>query len=115
MKVVVDASIFSQESGAFGNVSGAIDVSVVPSVGDTLSFIPSKASAEMPPGFSGQVRVESRIITAGADSHGLMLALEDITVETDADAQALVAFFEHAHGLFANIYDEDDEVRARDA
>jgi hypothetical protein len=115
MKVVIDASIFTQESGAFGNVSGAIDVSVVPSIGDTISFIPTQASAEMPPGFSGQVLVEGRIITAGADSHGLMLALEDITVETVSDAQALVAFFEHAHGLFANIYDEEDEAEAREA
>ncbi len=109
MKVVVDASIFTQEAGAFGNISGAIDVSVVPSIGDTISFIPTQqASAEMPPGFSGQVRVEGRIITASADSHGLMLALEDITVETVSDAQALMAFFEHAHGLFANVFDEDE-------
>jgi hypothetical protein len=114
MRVVVDASIFTREAGAFGNISGAIDVSFEPCIGDTLSFIPTRVTKEMPPGFSGQVRVEGRIITAGGDSHGLMLSLEDITVPSVADAQGLVAFFEDAHGLFANIYDEDDEATARD-
>jgi hypothetical protein len=110
MKVVIDASIFTQEAGAFGNVSGAIDVSFEPCIGDTLSFIPTRENTDMPPGFSGQVRVEGRVITAGGDSHGLMISLEDITVATVDDAQALMAFFEDAHGLFANIYDEDEDA-----
>jgi hypothetical protein len=110
MKVVVDASIITQEGGAFGNVSGAITVSFEPQVGDTLSFIPTgQKGGDVPQEFSGLVRIRSRIITAGGDSHGLSLALEDITVPTVADAQALMAFFEHAHGLFANVFDTDDE------
>lgn len=110
MKVVVDISIFTRESGAFGNVSGAIDVSYEPHVGDSVSFLPTKAGQEIPPMFTGLVHVEGRTITAGGDSHGLMLALEDITVETVEDAQAIIAFFEDAHGLFANVFDEEDEA-----
>jgi hypothetical protein len=109
MKVVVDASVFTQESGAFGNISGAIELSFEPHVGDSISFVPIKSDSELPPEFSGIVRVENRIITPGGDKHGLLISLEDITVPTVADAQALMAFFEDAHGLFANIYDEDDE------
>jgi hypothetical protein len=109
MKVVIDVSIYTQESGAFGNVSGAIDVSFEPCIGDTLSFIPTRANTEMPPEFSGQVRVAGRVITAGGDSHGLTISLENITVPTVADAQGLMAFFEDAHGLFANVFDEEDE------
>jgi hypothetical protein len=109
MKVVIDIAIYTRDSGAFGNVSGAIDVSFEPHVGDSISFLPTKAGKEMPSTFTGLVHVEGRTITAGGDSHGLMLSLEDITVETVADAQDLLAFFEDAHGLFANVFDKDDE------
>ena len=110
MKAVIDIAIFTRETGAFGNVSGAIEVSYEPHVGDSISFLPTKAGKEIPPMFTGLVHVEGRTITAGGDSHGMMLSLEDITVDTVADAQALVAFFEDAHGLFANVFDEDDEA-----
>jgi hypothetical protein len=109
MKVVVDVSIFTREGGAFGNASGAIDVSFEPHVGDSISFLPTRAGAEIPPMFTGLLHVEGRTITAGGDSHGLMLSLEDVTVDTVEDAQAILAFFEDAHGLFANVFDEDDE------
>ena len=112
MKVVVDASVFTREEGAFGNISGSIDVSFEPHVGDSISFVPTDEGSELPPEFSGLVRVENRVITAGGDKHGLMLSLADITVPTVEDAQALMAFFEDAHGLFANIFDEDDEPRS---
>jgi len=109
MKVIVDATITTREAGSFGNVSGPIDLSAEPRIGDTISFNTSKASVEMPPGFSGLVRVKNRVLTAGGDPHGPLIELDDIAVETIEDAQAVISYLEQAFKLFANVYDENDE------
>lgn len=109
MKVIVDATITTREAGSFGNVSGPIDLSAEPRIGDTISFNSSKTKDEMPPGFTGLVRVKNRVLTAGGDPHGPLIELDDIGVETVEDAQALIAYLEHAFKLFANVYDENDE------
>jgi hypothetical protein len=109
VKVIVDASIFTHEAGAFGNVSGSIELGCEPRIGDTISFNTEKIGREMPPGFSGTARVRNRVLTAGGDPHGPLIELEDITVETVEDAQALMAYLEQSFKLFANIYDENDE------
>jgi hypothetical protein len=109
MKVIVDASIVTREAGAYGNVSGSIDLSAEPRIGDTISFSISKAGNEMPPGFNGLVRVRKRVLTAGGDPHGPLIELEDITVESVEDAQALMAYLEQGFKLFANVFDENDQ------
>jgi hypothetical protein len=109
MKVVVDATITTREAGSFGNVSGPIDLSAEPRIGDTISFNSSKTNVEMPPGFTGLVRVKNRVLTAGGDPHGPLIELDDLAVETVEDAQALIAYLEQAFKLFANVYDENDE------
>jgi hypothetical protein len=109
MKVIVDATIVTREAGSFGNVSGSIDLSAEPRIGDTISFSTEKAGSEMPPGFNGLVRVRKRVLTAGGDPHGPLIELEDIEVQSVEDAQALISYLEHAFKLFANVYDENDE------
>ena len=94
MKVIVDATIVTREAGSFGNVSGSIELSAEPRIGDTISFNTERAGAEIPPGFNG-----------------LVIELEDIEVQSVEDAQALIAYLEHAFKLFANVYDENDEIR----
>jgi hypothetical protein len=109
MKVIIDASIFTREAGAFGNVSGSIELSCEPRIGDTISFNIERAGREMPPGFTGLLRVRNRVLTAGGDPHGPLLELEDINVESIEDAQALIGYLEQGFKLFANVYDENDE------
>ncbi|HTU68129.1 MAG TPA: hypothetical protein VMF52_19445 [Steroidobacteraceae bacterium] len=113
MKVIVDASIVTREAGGFGNVSGSIELSAEPRIGDTISFSIEKAGVEMPPGFNGLVRVRNRVLTAGGDPHGPLIELHDIEVQTIEDAQALIAYLEQAFGLFANVYDESDDQDRR--
>ena len=113
MKVIVDASITTREAGSFGNISGPIELSAEPRIGDTISFNSSKASAEMPPGFTGLVRVKNRVLTAGGDPHGPLIELEDFQVETVDDAQALISYLEQAFKLFPNVYDENDDAQRR--
>jgi hypothetical protein len=113
MKVIVDASITTREAGSFGNVSGPIELSAEPRIGDTISFASEKASVEMPPDFNGLVRVKNRVLTAGGDPHGPLIELDDIQVETVEDAQALISYLEQAFKLFANVYDESDDAQRR--
>ena len=113
MKVIVDASITTREAGSFGNVSGPIELSAEPRIGDTISFASEKASVEMPPDFNGLVRVKNRVLTAGGDPHGPLIELDDLQVETVEDAQALIAYLEQAFKLFANVYDESDDAQRR--
>jgi hypothetical protein len=110
MKVIVDTNITTREAGGFGNVSGPIDLSAEPRIGDTISFNTSKSDVEVPPGFNGLVRVKNRVLTAGGDPHGPLIELDDISVETVEDAQALISYLEHAFKLFANVYDENDDA-----
>ncbi len=109
MKVVVDASIFTREDGSFGNVSGAVELSYEPHAGDLISFHPTAASGPFPPGFTGMVEVTQRIHSAGGDPHGLLVSLEDITVQTIRDAQRLAEFFQAGFALHVNVYDVRDE------
>ena len=107
MEVIVDASIFTRESGSFGNVSGSMELSFEPHIGDTISFLPSTRSGPCPPGFTATLRVTGRILAAGGDKLGLLIQLENINVDTVAAATALCAFFKDGFDLFVNVFDSE--------
>lgn len=108
MEVIVDASIFTRESGSYGNVSGSLKLSFEPQIGDTISFLPNERSGPCPSGFPATLQVTNRILAAGGDKHGLLVELEDITVDTVADAVTLSAFFHEGFALFVNAFDPVD-------
>ena len=91
MEVIVDASIFTREGGAYGNVSGSLQLSFEPQIGDTISFLPSERSGPALPASPAHFGVTDRILAAGGDKHGLLVELEDINVDTVADAAAMNA------------------------
>jgi len=105
LEVHVDASIFTREGGAYGMLSGNLKLSFEPQIGDTISFGPTERSGPCPPGFFGQLRVTDRILSAGEMTDTLLVALEDIKVDTVAVAGTLNAFFENGFGLFVHVYD----------
>jgi len=105
MEVIVDASIFTREGGSYGNVSGSLKLSFEPQIGDTISFLPNERSGPCPAGFTAALQVTNRILAAGGDKHGLLVELEDITVDTVADAVTLSAFFHEGFALFVNAFD----------
>jgi hypothetical protein len=107
MKANIDASIFTVEEGAFGNVAGTLEVPLEPQVGDTISLMhPLKEGVSPPTGHARVYRIKDRILHAGAAAEKLSLMLDDITVQSVAEAQALSRYFEKGFGLFVNIYDE---------
>lgn len=108
MKVSIDFSIYTQEGGAFGNVSGDIDVSIFPQIGDSISFLFSRRNIAIEPsiGFGGVLKVTDRIIPADRDDQLLMLVLSDVVLSKNDDAIKLVGYFESAFDLFSVAYSD---------
>lgn len=105
MKIYIDFSVFTEEGGAFGNVTGELDLAVVPQIGDSVSFAFSdKPDIYMPADFMGILTVTDRVIPLGGDGFKLQLSLSDVTTSTEDSGSELMSYFESAFGLFADIY-----------
>ena len=100
MKVAIDASMFTREGGSFGRVGGYLDLPCEPQGGDTVSFIFPINKTVMPlPWFNGLLRVEHRLITPIGAGHDVSVMLEDITVDTISQANALNEYLTIGFGL----------------
>lgn len=108
MKIYIDFSVFTEETGAYGNVTGELDLGVTPQVGDKISFMfSSKQNVPlMPEGFSGVLSVTDRILSVSRENQQLSLSLSDLTMPTLAGACELMSYFEEAFGLFVDVYEE---------
>lgn len=101
MRVVIDISVFSDESGSYGVVSGPLDVEIVPVVGDVVSFSGAKAGTLFPSGtsFRGALRVTDRVVPANEGQGDVLVCLEDLKLRTDADASDCMSYFQNGFGL----------------
>ena len=107
MKVNIDSSIFSREKGAFGNVTGSIELVVIPQIGDTIIFSPPTAEAKIDSlKFNGVLKVTARIFSANSSTDEISIALTDIMVDTEQDAAAVADYLEVGFNLFATIYEK---------
>jgi hypothetical protein len=97
MKAKIDFSVFSSEVKAFGNIVGEIELSVLAGVGDYLTFDDGQLMQISPKFFSGSLAVESRRFEVGGK--GCSLMLQDIIVDGEDEAEALMAGFERAYGF----------------
>lgn len=97
MKVHIDVSVFT-EALAIGMVAGALELPLVPGVGDTINFSFSTGS------FVGQLRVAGRIIDAAGGN--VSLSLEDVIVPSAIDGRELISLFEQHHGLHGDLWEE---------
>jgi hypothetical protein len=100
LKVYVDFSIFFEPDGAYGSVSGELELATYPIAGDAISFLFSpETSFDTRCGFDGSLRVTSRQLTALPARHQVFLSLGDVMVKSKADAEALAGYFESTFGL----------------
>ena len=106
-RVHIDVSLFSTH-GAYGKVSGSLELTVVPQIGDVIAFRLSKpikahvGKRGLP--YARHLRVTDRIIPAEVDCD-VLVALEDITAETVEDAKQLMEMLERQHGLSGDVWD----------
>lgn len=94
MKYSVDASIFSDESGFFGLLSGSVTLSEPPLVGSMLRLLPLSHLA------NAALAIEH--VLPGKGVIGDCLALADVNFETDALARQFVKEV-LAQGLYVDL------------
>lgn len=101
MRVHVDISVFTAESGSFGVVSGFLDMPIAPFVGDVVSFSSPKTGVLFPADtlFQGGLHVTDRVISVNMNEDSVMVCLEDLNLRTDADASDCVAYFQKGFGF----------------
>lgn len=102
MQASIGFSIFWSGNHGGCNVAGTLDFPIVPAPGDRVSLLaPGNREALPHVGFSGQLRVEQRIVQPGTPG-GIVLMLEPVVVDTGIQAQMLRQYFERGFGLVAD-------------
>ena len=104
MKLNIDISVFIRSGGAFGHVSGTLDLDTLPAVGDTLSFaVPRDASIPKPHAFLGLLRIEDRVFDV-ANQASITLMLEDLYFDSADVAREAGNYLEKAFGLAIHVH-----------
>lgn len=101
MRIEVDFSLLT-ETSAVGRVSGPMEFSCLPRIGETISFRLAVDSASK---FSGQLIVEQVIHLPNSNSSPL-LSLSDVIAANEASGHALGNLFSEKYGLFFEPYAE---------
>lgn len=108
MKVHIDISIFVQDTKAFGQVSGSLDLPDTPYVGTTISLMLPTKKDVLPcsvRGFSGNLRVTNLIFAPqGSTQTAAIAMLEDLVLDSSEDAKGVMVFLENGFGLFGDQY-----------
>jgi len=105
MKVSIDFSVFTP-SGAFGMISGALELAQVPGIGEKVAFSPAMTGVLIPltAGFNWLIEVEDVLHPANGD--GVAVSLADVSFESVADAQVAMKYFESGFGLHADYWSD---------
>jgi len=103
MKVYIDFSIFLSAAGAYGNVTGYIELPSFPKIGDRINLFNDDASKRIE--CLGSLRVQSitPVPSYGADK--AVVGLEDIVVSSIETARNLAKKLETECGLFCVEYE----------
>ena len=100
MQVPIDVSLLTPTS-AVGRVSGPIELTALPRVGDLVSL---ERAANPSAGFSGQLAVTDVLHVASDKGHEPMLALSDVVSPTEEAAAFIGKALERHYGLFFETY-----------
>lgn len=106
-RISIDFSIFTK-SGNSSRVYGEIDVSVIPQVGDRISFpLLSKPGIDLDtcaPYICKHRIVTDRVITVNADISEVIILLDDVMVLSDDQATSVMEYFEKAYSLVGDVH-----------
>jgi hypothetical protein len=103
MLVNVDISVFSSPTTAFANVWGEIDLPVVPSARDEMSFLFTENGTMPPTVPSAGIYVTGRRIDVGR-TPSCSIQISDIVAEDELAAEAICNYFERGFGLHVDRY-----------
>jgi len=108
MKLNVDLSLFYGSTGAFGRVSGELDLPAIPQTGNTISFMFSNndVAPVIVNGFDGLVTVAGVRFAPQSLKTPVTLDLGEIVLHTREDARKVMTYLEEGFGLFGDEYQE---------
>jgi len=104
MKVYIDFSIFDSPNGAFGNVTGYIELTKFPSIGDKILLLNDDLSKTLE--FPGSLAVRTITPVTGYGPDKTVVGLEDVVVSSRGVAKNLGTKLESECGLFCVEYSE---------
>ncbi|WP_146174339.1 hypothetical protein [Pseudomonas sp. GV071] len=100
MQIAIDFSIFTLAPSAAGVISGKIEFSELPRVGEMISFSfpPNESTFPSVPGINALLKVEHVIHSANGENPAL--SLQDLVLPSKESVAEVVAFLEKGFGLF---------------
>jgi hypothetical protein len=107
MKISIDTSVIVGDSNAIGRISGHIELTHIPSVGDTVSFLfPTAKTTVTPPNDCNlQIKVEEILFMPQPSSvAGISLMLENLVFSSEETAKLGTQYFEQGFDLFFEEY-----------
>ena len=101
MKVNIDISIFTPTT-SFGVITGTLDVSVIPRIGESISFVfAPNNDVTAPEGvLLPQLKVEHVIHASYEDGPTVSIMLEEANFESIVECRAVSEYLEKGFGLF---------------
>ncbi len=102
MKIYIDFSIYYPE-GAYGNVTGYIDLPAPPKIGEAIVLFKDELS-QSGVGFSGLLHLEAILPVEGYGAEYTVYSLEDAEMNSLDDARQLGNRLEAECGLFCVAY-----------
>jgi hypothetical protein len=104
MNIYIDISVFLKQKRSMGQVFGNIELPSIPSIGARVSFR-SPRSGVTPvvcDGFAGTLEVKAVQLIANAVDDNVIVSLEDLVLNTEADAKAVMEYFKTGFALFVD-------------
>jgi hypothetical protein len=100
MRIHIDFSIFTSTPSAEGVISGKIELSILPRIGEIVSFLASPNEHKFPAasGFNPLLKVENVIHCV--NSQEATLELQDVVLPNKKSVTEVTAFLEQGFGLF---------------
>lgn len=107
MIVGLDITVEMDDGQALGSITGKLELEIVPSKGDKLSFLfPPKGTGVGPyVGFPGVLSVNGRIFRTTGGHTLVGLELGAIKVKNLDEANRVFNYFEVEYGFFSDSYD----------
>jgi len=106
MNIYIDFSIYTEDTGAYGNVTGTLEFNTVPIIGGSVSLLPPSKSGPIHEmgGSEGILIVENRVPATENSGLDTALSLSDVTVKSPREANQLKQYLELSFDLFVDVY-----------
>lgn len=108
MKIRITLDLFFGTAGAFGDVSGELELITVPCIGSSISLLLPANQETLPinvEGFPGILKVVDVLFNPSALGAPVTVKLEDVVLRSEDDAREVMKYLERGFSLFGDEYE----------